>query len=146
MARHPYAGVMIPPFDDAMARLSDLRDVAPDVELVVVFGSTVKRRSRAPSDVDVAVRAKGLVDLDAMYRVLAPRLQTDRLDIVDLRRASPLLMMEVARSGRVVYEQRAGVYRQFQSLASRRYCDTAKLRRAQQRAIDVFLERHDLAP
>jgi predicted nucleotidyltransferase len=137
---------MILRVEDTPARLGDLRDLVPDVELVVLFGSTVKGRVRARSDVDVAVRAKGLADLDELYRVLAPRLQTERLDLVDLRRASPLLMMEVTRSGRVVYERHPGVYRQFQSLASRRYCDTAKLRRAQRRAIHAFLERHDLAP
>lgn len=137
---------MIPRVEDATARLRDLRDVAPDIELVVLFGSTVKGRGRARSDVDVAVQGKGLADLDDLYRVLAPCLQTDRLDLVDLRRASPLLMMEVARSGCMVYERRPGLYRQFQSLASRRYCDTAKLRRAQRRAIHAFLERHDLTP
>lgn len=128
------------------ACLQDLRDVAPDIELVVLFGSTVRRPGRASSDVDVAVQARSLADLDGLYRVLAPRLQTDRLDLVDARRAGPLLMMEIARSGRVIYELRAGVFRQFQSLASRRYCDSEKLRRAQRRAIHAFLEQHDLAP
>jgi hypothetical protein len=35
--------------------------------------------------------------------------------------------------------------REFQSLASRRYCDTEKLRRAERRAIQVFLAREGLA-
>jgi hypothetical protein len=50
-------------------------------------------------------------------------------------------MMAVARSGRVLFEKRPGLYRQFQALASRRYCDTAKLRHAQRRAIHAFLAR-----
>jgi hypothetical protein len=91
--------------------------------------------------VDVAVRSADVADLDALYRVLAPRIGTDRLDLVDLRRASPLLMMAVAQSGRLLYERRSGIYRQFQALASRRYCDTAKLRQAQRRAIHAFLTR-----
>jgi predicted nucleotidyltransferase len=88
-----------------------------DLELVVLFGSTAKGRRRAGSDVDVAVRCAG-----------------------------PLLAVEVARAGRLLFESRRGTFRQFQSLASRRYCDTAKLRRAQRRAIHVFLARHDLSP
>ncbi len=130
---------------DAAGRLADLPDAAPEIELVVVFGSTAAGRARGRSDVDVAVRCAGPADLDAVYRILAPRLGTERLDLVDLRRASPLLMMAVARSGRLVYEKRIGAYREFQALASRRYCDTEKLRRARQRAIHVFLARHDLA-
>ena len=125
--------------------LRGLRERVPDLELVVLFGSTVKDRRRAGSDVDVALRCAGPADLDTLHAVLAPALRTDRLDLVDLRHPSPLLAMEVARSGRLLYESRPGTFRQFQSLASRRYCDTAKLRRAQRRAIHVFLARHGLA-
>jgi predicted nucleotidyltransferase len=132
---------MLPPVDTVVARLRDLPHVAPDVELVVLFGSAATGRTSARSDVDVAVRTTGPADLDDVYRVLAPRVGSDRLDLVDLRRASPLLMMQVARHGRVLFERRPGAFRQFQALASRRYCDTAKLRRAQRRAIQVFLAR-----
>ena len=43
------------------------------------------------------------------------------------------------------FERRPGAFREFQSLASRRYCDTAKLRQAQHRAIELFLKREGLA-
>lgn len=93
----------------------------------------------------MAVRCAGPADLDALAILLAPRLGTARLDLVDLRRAGPLLGFEIARSGRVLFERKPGVFREFQSLASRRFCDTAKLRAAQRRAIRVFLERAGLA-
>ena len=133
------------PLDEMSGRIQGLRERVPELELVVVFGSTVKGRRRAGSDVDVAVRCAGLADLDVLHGLLAPALGTDRLDLVDLCHAGPILAMEVARSGRLLYESRPGTFRQFQSLASRRYCDTEKLRRAQKRAIHVFLERHGLA-
>jgi predicted nucleotidyltransferase len=126
-------------------RLRGLRETMPALEFVVLFGSTAKGRRRAGSDVDVAVRCVGAAELDTLHGVLASALGTERLDAVDLRRAGPLLSMEVARSGRLLYESRPGAFRQFQSLASRRYCDAAKLRRAQRRAIQVFLARHDLS-
>ena len=126
-------------------RLADLGQVEPAVELVVLFGSTAKGRVRPRSDVDIAVRGDGPADLDALYLILARRVGTDRLDLVDLRRAGPLLAFEVARHGRLLFERAPGAFRGFQALASRRYCDTAKLRRAQERAIRVFLERQGLA-
>ena len=132
------------PIEEMSSRVRGLRERAPDLELVVLFGSSVKGRRHSDSDVDVGVRCAGPADLDSLHRLLAPALGTDRLDLVDLRRAGPILAMQVARSGRVLYESRPWTFRQFQSLASRRYCDTDKLRRAQRRAIHVFLERHGL--
>jgi hypothetical protein len=52
-----------------------------------------------------------------------------------------LLAFEVARAGLVLFERSPGLFRQFQSLASRRYTDTQKLRDAQRRSIQVFLAR-----
>ena len=125
-------------------RLEDLRAVSPRVELVVLFGSAARGRSRPDSDLDVAVRCDGPADLDALYLLLAPRLATSQLDLVDLRRTGSLLAFQVARHGRLLYERDPGAFRSFQSLASRRYCDTDKLRRAQRRSIHVFLERQGL--
>jgi uncharacterized protein len=125
-------------------RLEDLRAVSPRVELVVLFGSVALGRSRPDSDLDVAVRCDGPADLDALYLLLAPRFATSQLDLVDLRRTGSLLAFQVARHGRLLYERDPGAFRSFQSLASRRYCDTDKLRRAQRRSIHAFLERQGL--
>src|SRR5688572_11409578 len=89
-------------------RLEDLRAVAPSVELVLLFGSVIGGRSRADSDTDIAVRCDGPADLDALYLLLAPRLATSRLDLVDLRRTGSLLAFQVARHGRLLYERDPG--------------------------------------
>jgi predicted nucleotidyltransferase len=125
-------------------RLTDLPIVLPELELLVLFGSAASGRTTPASDLDLAVACEGAADLDALHLGLAPRLGTDRLDLVDLRRADPLLAFGVARRGHPLFERRPGLFRDFQSLASRRYCDTDKLRRAQRRAIQVFLEREGL--
>jgi polymorphic toxin system nucleotidyltransferase-like protein len=115
----------------------------PDLRLLVLFGSVAHDRSRPESD--LAVQCDGPADLDALYSAIAPRLGTDRLDLIDIRRAGPLLGMAVARTGRLLFERDPGAFREFQSLASRRYCDTDELRRARRRAIHAFLEREGLA-
>jgi len=126
-------------------RLADLPEVMSDLRLLVLFGSAARDRATSESDIDLAVQCEGPADLDALYLALAPRLGTDCLDLIDLRRAGPLLGMAVARTGRPLFEREPGVFREFQSLASRRYCDTDKLRRARRRAIHAFLEREGLA-
>jgi predicted nucleotidyltransferase len=70
-------------------RLENLRAILLDLEFVILFGSTVKGRRRATSDVDIAARCANAADIDTLYLVLAPRLGADRVDIVDLRRAGP---------------------------------------------------------
>jgi predicted nucleotidyltransferase len=126
-------------------RLADLPGVIPDLQLLVLFGSAARDRARSESDVDLAVQCDGPADLDGLYLAMAPRLGTDRLDLIDIRRAGPLLQMAVARTGCLLFEREPGAFREFQSLASRRYCDTDKLRRARRRAIHAFLEREGLA-
>jgi predicted nucleotidyltransferase len=118
---------------------------AADLELVVLFGSGATGRVTTRSDVDLAIRCRGPADLEQWHGTLAPLLGTDRLDLVDLGRAGPLLAFEVARTGRPLFERRPGTFRAFQGLASRRYADTRKLRDAQRRAIRVFLGQHGLA-
>ena len=126
-------------------RLADLSRVMPDLRLLVLFGSLARGRTRSESDIDVAVQCDGPADLDALYLAMAPRFGTDRLDLIDIRRAGPILAMAVARTGRPLFEREPGAFREFQSLASRRYCDTEKLRHARRRAIRAFLEREGLA-
>src|SRR2546425_1041911 len=111
-------------------RLADLPEVMPDLRLLVLFGSAARDGARSESDIDLAVQCDGPADLDAHYLAIAPRLGTDRLDLIDLRRAGPLLGMALARTGRPLFAREPGAFPEFKSLASRRYCDTAKLRRA----------------
>ena len=120
-------------------RLLGIGAEIPELDLIVLFGSTVGDRVHAGSDVDIAVLTDGVADLDALFLALAPRLKSSRLDLVDLRHAGPLLAFEVARSGQVLFERAPSAFRRFQSLACRRYADTQRLRNAQRRSIQVFL-------
>src|SRR4029453_11805911 len=94
-------------------RLEDLRAVAPSVELVVLFGSVARGRSRPDSDLDVAGRCDGAADLDALYLLLAPRLAATLLDLVDLRRTGSLLAFQVARHGRLLHGRDPGAFQRF---------------------------------
>ena len=126
-------------------RLSGLSTAIPELRLLVLFGSTARGRARARSDVDLGVQCDGVADRDALFVAISPRLGTGRIDIVDLRRAPPLLSFQIARTGRLLFEREPGAFRAFQSLASRRYGDAEKFRRSQRRALHAFLEREGLA-
>lgn len=117
----------------------------PDILLIILFGSVAGGTARPDSDIDIAILASTPFNQLSMIDDIAGYLGTDRVDVVDLRRASPLLAMQALRHGRLLYESHAGDYATFYSLAHRRYVDTAKLRAAQQQAIGNFLAARGLA-
>ena len=112
----------------------------PGVRLAVLFGSLARGQARASSDVDVGILADVGPGSFEEIRVEALRaLGTDAVDVVDLRRATPLLAMAVARDGKVLYEKNTSEFAAFASLALRRYNDTARLRRLREKGLKTFL-------
>lgn len=117
----------------------------PDIQLVILYGSAATGRTHRRSDLDLAILGDQPLDLIELTNQVIILTHRNEADVVDLRRASPLLAMEVARSGRPLYERSPGLYAQFCSLAYRRYVDTAKLRNAQKQAIARFLRARGVA-
>lgn len=112
----------------------------PDVRLVVLFGSRTKGHAGATSDIDLGVLVDSHPDaFRPLEDEIADQLRTDAVDVVNLRRASPTLAMAVAREGHVLHERTPGEFAAFASLATRRYGDTAKLRRLRQHGLRAYL-------
>ena len=61
------------------------------LRLILVFGSTVTGLRSPKSDLDLAFLADAPLDPVAVTTDVIRVLHTDRVDVVDLRRASPLL-------------------------------------------------------
>lgn len=116
-----------------------------DVQLVILFGSSVKGGMHRESDLDLAILCDQPFSIVEMTTEIIALSKTSRVDAVDLRRASPLLAMEVVRGGRLLYEREPGRYAEFCSLTHRRDVDTAKLRAAQKAALTQFLQNRGLA-
>jgi len=110
------------------------------LQLVLAFGSVVSQRVHKHSDIDLAFLFDRPVDILGLTNRVIRLLRTDNVDVVDLKRASPILRFSAAKYGRLLYERLPGVFNEFYSLAFRRYMDTEKLRNAQAMAIRLFLE------
>jgi uncharacterized protein YutE (UPF0331/DUF86 family)/predicted nucleotidyltransferase len=114
--------------------------------LLVAFGSAVRDLRRPDSDLDLAVwMATATVTPQAPVRLevaLRPLFPGERLDLVLLNRASPLLQFQVALHGAVLFEAAPGVFHAFQVLASKRHADVAHLRRLDRLCVERFLRRH----
>lgn len=125
-----------------MERLREtMRTVAGDeeLELVVLFGSSA-RGGEKTRDLDLAVRANTTIDPVALTNRLHRALGRSDVDLVDLRRADPLLLFVVAREGIPLYEAEPGTFARFQNLAARRYYDTAHFREMEHRELHDRLE------
>jgi predicted nucleotidyltransferase len=114
------------------------------LQLVILFGSTATGTSHKHSDIDLGFLFDQPIDiLDLTNRVIT-LLHTDNVDVVDLRRASPLLKMSSVKHGVVLYERSPGLFHEFSSLVIRRFIDTKKLRDAQGKGIERFLRERGL--
>lgn len=129
----------IPSIEEVRNRLSPLfKD--DRLQLVLLFGSAVTERIHKHSDIDLAFLFDRAVDIIALTNKVIRLLHTDNIDVIDLRRASPLLRFSVVKNGKLIYEKKQGMFNEFYSLAFKMYVDTKKLRDAQSVAIRHFLK------
>ena len=130
--------------EDIKSKLSPLFK-EPDLRLVILFGSAAAGQMHKRSDIDLAFLFDRPVDiLDLTNRVIR-LLHTDNIDIVDLKKANPLLRFSAVRNGKLLYEKEPGTFNSFASLAFRMYVDTKKLRDALETFIKNYLHEKEMA-
>ena len=132
-----------------MKRLKSIEEIRKDLEplfaeegteLVMLFGSAASGAMHPRSDIDIAILCEKPVDILSMTNRVIRLLGRDEVDVVDLKRAAPLIRFLVAKRGKILYEKRNGIFCSFCSLAFRMYIDSGKLRQAQKVAIQQYLE------
>jgi len=115
------------------------------LRLVILFGSAVSGKINKNSDIDIAFLFDNPVDILELTNAVIRLLHTDNVDVVDLRRASPLLKFSAIKKGKPLYEREPGIFNEFSSLAFRMYIDTKKLRDAHAITISNFLKERGIA-
>jgi predicted nucleotidyltransferase len=109
--------------EDILDRIEALEPVfrRHAVRLAYVFGSLAE--GRPGDDVDLAVLL-GKGSVLELWTDLSDALGTDRLDLVDLATASPVLRFGVVRDGRLLYRESEETENEFEMAAIREYKDT----------------------
>jgi predicted nucleotidyltransferase len=110
----------------------------PGLKLLLLFGSRARGDAARLSDWDFGYLADDGMDLPALLGTLVAVVGTDRVDVVDLQRASGLLRYRAARDGQTVFEASPGLADRFRLEAADFWCDAVSvLRRGYD---DVLLE------
>ena len=116
-------------------RASELAEIFRSDESIVVaylFGSRLRGTSTPESDIDVAVLLSKLPDemldyyLDLMGRL--SRFLGDRVDLVILNTAPPLLRHQVIAFGKIIYSRDERARVEFEAHADREYLDFSRFR------------------
>ena len=118
--------------DVDIARLrSEFHRTRPDhrVRLIAVFGSRARNDAHASSDWDIAFLADPGFDAGGLLARLIGHLGTDRIDVVDLARASGQLRFRVARDGTPVFARDPDEWNRFWTNAVSFWCDAGPVLR-----------------
>ena len=97
------------------------------LELLLLFGSRARGDAGAASDWDFGYQATEDLDVAAFLATIVEVVGSDRVDLVDLRRASGLLRYRAARDGQPIHEGRPGIADQFWLEAVRFWCDAVPI-------------------
>lgn len=90
------------------------------LDLLVLFGSRARGAAWAGSDWDFGYLADETADVPALLVRLVEALDDERVDLVDLRRASGLLRYRAAGDGLPVHETAAGLFDRYRFRPERR--------------------------
>jgi predicted nucleotidyltransferase len=118
-------------------RARALADSEPDLRLLLLYGSRARGDARPDSDWDFGYLAADGFDPDAFLGALVRVLGSDRVDLVDLGRASGLLRYRAAAEG-VVISERPGALDAYRMAAVSYWLDMQAVIRAE---YDRVLER-----
>jgi len=109
------------------------------IKLIVLFGSSVNGKVRKGSDIDLGIYLEGSIGVKEETKLLEELVHTFRRDDIDpviLNFASPLLLFEVVKKGRLLFEKKEGEFLQFKLMAMKKYWEYSKFRKYRKRRID----------
>lgn len=139
-------------WEELKALCSELPEKIPYLKMLVLFGSRATGKTHTNSDWDFAtlydekLRETCIANAWSWFEVPLIlgqlfEINSDKIDVVELKHCSPLLGFHVARDGKLLYEQQPGEFVNFQCQAWKIYADTAKFRNAQRESINLWLQK-----
>ena len=115
------------------------------LNLVVLFGSQARNETHAGSDTDIAIMAndkKSVREISEMQMEFSEMFQIKDIELVDLSGRTPLFLKQVSDDGKVLYEQKPGIFDEFQIYAFKRYVEAKPLFSMHRAFTEQFIRSH----
>jgi len=99
------------------------------VSLVLLFGSRADGSFRKESDFDIAYNANKDLSFEEdreLYNILSNYLNSDHIDILDMRKIKPLIFYEIFNNCKVIYAKNMTDFYNRRNYAIKRYYDEVK--------------------
>lgn len=112
--------------DDAITRILPLLQSDARVSAAYLFGSRAAGSEARLSDIDIAVFTSGNFvwdDYYTLYGDLTRNLHSDRVDMVWLNKAEPVLGFEIIKTGKLLFFRNADILNESELTAKRKYYD-----------------------
>jgi predicted nucleotidyltransferase len=118
-----------------------------NLDLVLLFGSQVrdKKYLHKESDFDIAYLAKKDLNLMEESKLICDIMaifKSERIDLVNLKRADPLLMKQIFENHKILYCKDPKIYSLYQIYALKRYIEAKPLFELNRQSIEHFLKQH----
>lgn len=119
------AGMRLPLSDSVFDAMVSAARGPVGLHLLILFGSRARGDARPGADWDFGYLADETVDVPGLLAALVEVLDNDRVDLVNLGRASGLLRYRAARDGLLVYEASSDLFDRYRFQAAQFWCDNA---------------------
>ena len=111
------------------------------LELILLFGSKISGKAHRESDFDVAYLSNKALDLEEEARLimeLSQVFKSENIDLVNLKKAPPLLMKQIFQNHRVLYCSNFKIYHLYKIYALKRFIEAAPLFRLRDELIEKY--------
>lgn len=115
------------------------------LDLLLLFGSQVSGKTHKKSDYDlgfVSKQYKNLRELVKMEYEISEILKVGKIDLVDLKKASPILMKSVTDNSILLYQKEPTLYARFKIYALKLFIEARRLFDLREAVIQKFILKH----
>ena len=122
------AGMQRPHPDSVLDAVAATARATAGLDLLILFGSRARGNARPGADWDFGYLADAAADIPGLLAAQVEALEDDRIDLVDLDRASGLLRYRAARDELLVYEATPELFDRYRLQAAQSGATTRRFR------------------